>query len=60
MPKPERRNIWLMILPVGALVGIVGTVIVMFTLRGVHDGFLLNMTMFSMVGLMAFSWPVRA
>lgn len=56
VPKPEPRNIWLMILPMGLLVGVAGTVIVMFTLRGSAVGFVFpGVTMFSMVGLMAFS-----
>lgn len=55
-PKPEPRNIWMMIFPAGLLVGVVGTVIVMFTLRGSTWGFFFpGVTMFSMVGLMAIS-----
>lgn len=51
MPKPERRNIWLMILPVMLVVGVIGTVIVMFVMRGGATGYIFpGITMFSMVG----------
>ncbi|AYE99557.1 hypothetical protein C0J29_31840 (plasmid) [Mycobacterium paragordonae] len=54
VPEPEPRNMMLMIFPAVLIVGVVGTVLVMFTLRGSGMGFLFpGFTMFGMVGLMA-------
>lgn len=54
--EPEPRSMTLMVFPVVLIVGVVGTVIVMFTMRGSAQGFIFpGISMIGMIGYMAVS-----